>query len=202
MIIKICGMRDAQNIREVEALRPTMMGFICWEKSPRYVAQAPSYLPSCIHVGVFVNPTLEYVSLMARLLRLDRLQLHGTESPAFCQMAVRATGLPLIKAIPVRTREDIDAYLPYVGIADMLLFDTPGPQVGGSGQHFDWDTLHHYAGPVPFLLAGGIGPSDASRVRQFRHPLFLGIDVNSRFETAPAQKDAHLLKTFIEQLRA
>lgn len=201
MIIKVCGMRDAQNIREVESLRPTMMGFICWEGSTRNVDIPPTYLPSCIRVGVFVNPSLEHVVRMTNLLHLNRIQLHGTESPAFCQEVIRATQLPIIKAVPIQTEKDINRYQPYVGIADMLLFDTPSKAVGGSGQHFDWNVLHCYDGPLPFLLAGGIGPDDTLRIQQFRHPKFLGIDLNSRFESRPAYKDVKLLQTFMDTLR-
>lgn len=202
MIIKICGMRDARNIREVEKLRPTMMGFICWDGSQRNVVEVPVYLPSCIRVGVFVNPPVDYVRQMVNLLHLDRIQLHGEESVSLCQDIIAATGLPLIKAIAVRTQKDIENYLPYVGIADMLLFDTKCKTVGGSGELFDWDILQHYNGVVPFLLAGGIGPADAQRVREFHHPRFLGIDINSRFETAPAQKNIASLQQFINTIRA
>ncbi|MCH5181649.1 MAG: phosphoribosylanthranilate isomerase, partial [Prevotellaceae bacterium] len=61
MIVKICGMRQAQNIREAETLRPSMMGFICWDGSPRNVIETPAYLPSCTRVGVFVEPRPDFV---------------------------------------------------------------------------------------------------------------------------------------------
>lgn len=200
MIIKICGMRDARNIREVESLNPSMMGFICWDGSPRNVTVPPAYLPSCTRVGVFVEPQLSHVQTKIEELKLNRIQLHGNESPEYCQTIAAATGLPVIKAISVHQREDIDKYRHYVGIADMLLFDTKCKTVGGSGSSFNWDILQHYDGNIPFLLAGGIGPDDAERVRQFRHPQFAGIDLNSRFETSAAYKNIQLLKQFINNL--
>lgn len=202
MIIKVCGMRDAQNIREVEMLKPTMMGFICWEGSSRNVAEAPAHLPSCIRVGVFVNPTPDYVRRKVNQLKLNRIQLHGNESPQLCQELIAITGLPVIKAISVRKKEDIEQYRQYRGIADLLLFDTKCKTVGGSGELFDWDILEAYDGDIPFLLAGGISPNDIERISQFRHPQFIGIDLNSRFELRQGVKDITSLKHFINKIRA
>lgn len=201
MIVKICGMRQAQNIREAETLRPSMMGFICWDGSPRNVIAPPAYLPSCTRVGVFVEPRPDFVQTKVRELGLGRIQLHGNESPALCREIAAATQLPVVKAISVRRAEDIGLYRRYADIADMLLFDTKCPGVGGSGHSFDWDILQHYDGPLPFLLAGGIGPGDAERVRKFRHPRFAGVDLNSCFETSAACKDIALLKQFINALK-
>lgn len=195
-------MREAQNIREVESLSPSMMGFICWDGSPRHVASAPPYLPACIRVGVFVDPTLEYIQARTAELKLDRVQLHGRETPERCRQVAAATGLPVIKALSVRTREDIEAHRPYQDAAHLLLFDTKCPTVGGSGRSFDWDVLQHYDGALPFLLAGGIGPDDAERVRRFRHPRFAGIDLNSRFEVSAGRKDPQLLRKFLNTLHA
>ena len=195
-------MREAHNIREVEALKPTMMGFICWEGSSRNIREIPTYLPSCIRVGVFVNPLVGYVRNMARQLRLNRIQLHGDESPKLCQQIIRATGLPIMKAISVETPDDIYKYRPYVGIIDLFLFDTKCKTVGGSGKQFDWEVLQHYDGDTPFLLAGGISPGDERRVLEFRHPRFIGIDVNSRFEVSPGMKDVEALREFVNKIRA
>ena len=201
MIIKVCGMRDAMNIREVEALKPTMMGFICWDGSSRYVKECPAFLPQCIKVGVFVNPQLSFLQEKAQQLNLDRIQLHGDETPQFCQRIIETTGLPIIKAISVKTPEDIEKYRPYEGYADLLLFDTKCKGMGGSGKQFKWDILQHYDGDTPFLLAGGIGPNDAVQVASFRHPRFIGIDLNSRFETRPGLKDFTALRNFINDIR-
>ena len=83
----------------------------------------------------------------------------------------------------------------------MLLFDTQCPGRGGSGEQFDWSVLDAYDGDIPFLLSGGIGPDDADRVRAFRHPMCVGIDLNSRFETEPGIKDVAQLATFIDAVR-
>lgn len=204
MIIKVCGLTQAENIREVEALRPDMMGFICWDGSPRRITHVPNYLPqgSC-RVGVFVNPTLQYLREQTARLGLHRLQLHGTETQAFCRAAAQATGLPITKAIPISSADDLEhcreyTYEPSV---DMFLFDTRSPGGGGSGRTFDWEILQAYQGRKPFLLAGGIGPGSEVQVRSLSHPRLAGIDLNSRFETTPGLKDLSLLTSYIRNIR-
>lgn len=195
-------MRDADNIRALEqAARPDLMGFICWERSPRHVDDIPAYLPCCPRVGVFVNPSLDYVTERAQSLGLSIIQLHGQETPDFCREVKARTGLAVMKAISVASGEDIQKATPYEGAADLLLFDTKCTCVGGSGLQFDWDILQHYRGDLPFLLSGGIGPDDAGRVRQWHHPRCIGIDINSRFELQPALKDVAAVADFTKQLR-
>ncbi len=203
MIIKVCGLRDAENIRAVERLAPDYMGFICWEGSARYVSTVPDYLPQVCRVGVFVNPTVEEVVCKAKALGLNRIQLHGDEPSSLCDAVHAATGLPVIKAIAVRSATDIAKYHEYevCPSVDFFLFDTKCVRWGGSGEIFDWDVLRNYDGPKPFLLAGGIAPGDESRVLGLSHPQFAGIDLNSRFENAPGVKDIAKLELFINTLR-
>lgn len=138
---------------------------------------------------------------------LDYVQLHGDESRITCDNLRRTIdpdirpGLRIIKAIPVADARDIDRWREYDGAVDMLLFDTRSDSVGGSGNRFDWTLLDRYDGDIPFLLGGGIGPDDVDRVRAFHHPQFVGIDLNSRFETQPGIKDIHLLRNFINAIR-
>ncbi len=192
-------MRDAENIREVEALGIDMMGFIFWPKSSRYVSERPAYLPtSCKRVGVFVDEQMEQVQRIADDYALDVIQLHGNESPEYVQ---RLQSRSLIKAFNISSPEDIRQTKAYEGIVDYFLFDTKGKSVGGNGEKFDWSLLSAYDGGTPFLLSGGIGPDDAERIRAFRHPRCIGIDLNSRFEVSPAFKDVNKLKGFIKQIR-
>lgn len=200
-IIKVCGMRDASNIRAVEATGPDLMGFICWPGSKRYVSAKPDYLPACKRVGVFVDPTVTQVLEAREMLGLDYIQLHGHESLSVCQSLSKATGLRIIKAISVLTTKDVQRARDYEGTAHLLLFDTKCPCVGGSGRQFDWDVLKTYEGSTPFLLSGGIGPEDVQRVRSWHHPQCIGLDLNSRFELSPALKDSHLLSEFIRNIK-
>ena len=198
MIIKVCGMREAENIREVEALGIDLMGFIFWEKSSRYIIKRPAYLPTkCKRVGVFVDEDIESVKRIADDYALDYIQLHGHESSDYC---AQLQGLHLIKAISVSSRNDIATYKTYEGLVEYFLFDTKCPSVGGSGQQFDWSVLSAYDGSTPFLLSGGIGPDDAERIKSFHHPQCIGIDLNSRFELAPGLKDVIKLQAFIKEL--
>ncbi|MBQ0048939.1 MAG: phosphoribosylanthranilate isomerase [Bacteroidales bacterium] len=202
MIVKICGMRDPENIRAVEQLKPTWMGFICWSGSKRFVDHAPAYLPQCERVGVFVDAEPTYIYNMVHTLGLHRIQLHGNETPERCRELARDTQLPIIKAISVSSKDDIRRATDYEEVANHLLFDTKTPLVGGSGEQFDWSVLEDYQGTTPFLLSGGIGPADAPRLAHFQHPAFAGIDLNSRFEDAPAMKNVARLSTFLHEINA
>lgn len=197
-MIKVCGMREPDNIRAVETLGIDLMGFIFWPKSSRYVSERPAYLPThCKRVGVFVDEDLEIVRRIADEYALDYIQLHGHESREYC---AQLNGLKLIKAISVSGHDDIATYKTYEGLVDYFLFDTKCPSVGGSGQQFDWSVLSAYDGSTPFLLSGGIGPDDAERVKAFHHSKCIGIDLNSRFELSPGLKDVAALRKFLNEI--
>lgn len=197
MLIKVCGMRDAENIAEVARLQPDLMGFIFFERSPRSALGIDPTLvrslPKAIgRVGVLVNETIARIEHTAATYGLTHIQLHGDEPPEFCLEAARATGCKIIKA----TTPDRGAL--YDDAADYLLFDTPSPQRGGTGERFDWRTTAHYTGPTPWLLSGGIGADHAEEIIA-KHPF--GIDINSRFEIEVGLKNTELLKHFIHEIR-
>ena len=199
MIVKVCGMRDAANIRQLEALGIDWMGMIFWPKSKRHVSMPPAYLPQHVRkVGVFVDASLDAIRQHVEDYQLDIIQLHGQESP---ETLKALKPLTLIKAFNIATPEDLQKTEPYEGLADYFLFDTKGKSVGGNGEKFDWSVLDSYQGETPFLLSGGIGSEDAQDVKTFRHPKCIGIDLNSRFETEPGLKDITKLKQFLEAIR-
>ena len=202
-MIKVCGMREADNIREVEALGIDMMGFIFWPKSSRYVSQCPDYLPKRVkRVGVFVDEDPEQVKRLADDYGLDYIQLHGHETPEVISY-LRPPALPhprIIKAFNISTAEDLIQTQPYEGLVDYFLFDAKGKSVGGNGEKFNWNVLDAYQGSTPFLLSGGIGPDDTERVNAFHHPKCIGIDLNSRFELAPGLKDVNALRRFVNDI--
>lgn len=203
-LIKVCGMRHADNIRQVEALGPDWMGLIFWPRSSRYVDRRPDYLPTrARRVGVFVDQPADEIVRIARDYRLDAIQLHGHETPAdLCRLRTALGTAPaLIKAFSISTAADLGRTADYDGAADYLLFDTKTPLAGGSGRQFDWRVLDAYHGTTPFLLSGGIGPDDTGRLAAFHHPRCIGIDLNSRFELEPGLKDVEKLKTFIKKIR-
>lgn len=217
-------MRDAQNIREVSQLGVDMIGMIFYPKSPRYVEMQsshagiiPDYAKEDIgvsvssktpaRVGVFVDDMVQNIVTRVVNYHLDYVQLHGNEPREMCEN-LRLTldpdirpGIKIIKAISVSDASDIQKYKEYVGAVDLFLFDTKCKTVGGSGQQFDWQALEQYDGEVPFLLSGGIGPEDASRLHAFHHPKCIGIDLNSRFEIEPGVKDVEKLKGFLNEIQ-
>ena len=218
-IVKVCGLRDSENIRQVAALGVDWIGMIFWEKSPRNVTMIPSHagiIPdraslsplatnnSPLKVGVFVDEMAQNIITRVVNFQLDIIQLHGHETPTLIRNLRRTLAdirpVKVIKAISVSSRDDIAAYKDYADCVDYFLFDTKCPSVGGSGQQFDWSVLDAYDGEVPFLLSGGIGPDDAERVRNFQHPKCIGIDLNSKFETEPAMKDVAAIGKFLNEL--
>ena len=158
-------------------------------------------------VGVFVDDMVQNIVTRVVNYHLDYVQLHGNEPREMCEN-LRSTldpdirpGIKIIKAISVSDASDIQKYKEYVGAVDLFLFDTKCKTVGGSGRQFDWQVLEQYDGEVPFLLSGGIGPEDASRLHAFHHPKCIGIDLNSRFEIEPGVKDVEKLKGFLNEIQ-
>lgn len=201
-------MREAENIRDVEALGVDFMGFIFYPKSPRYVSAVPDYLPErAERVGVFVDAAIPVIMAHIAAFRLHAVQLHGQETPQQCRKiheeAVNLFGTaPRIwKAVSVATAADLSVCDLYEDVADGFVFDTKCITYGGSGEQYDWSILSAYNGNLPFLLSGGIGPNDAESILRFSHPRFAGIDLNSRFESAPALKDISKLKSFIPTIK-
>ena len=204
MLVKVCGMREPENIEKVAQLGVDMMGFIFYPKSPRFASQSVDRTAAdknVCRVGVFVNESVELISDKIQLFDLNAVQLHGNESRELCELLHKQNCLlKVIKAISVSTAGDILKYKEYVGAVDYFLFDTKCKTVGGSGQQFDWQVLENYDGDVPFILSGGIGPEDVERIRNFHHPKCIGIDLNSKFEMEPGLKDVEMLKTFLENI--
>ena len=205
MLVKVCGMREPDNVKQVAQLGVDMMGFIFYPKSPRYashvVARSDADRNIC-RVGVFVNDSIPNMLDKIHSFSLNAVQMHGSESRLLCEQLREAKGdMKIIKAISVSTAGDIQKYKEYVGAVDYFLFDTKCKTVGGSGQQFDWQVLDEYDGDVPFLLSGGIGPEDASRILSFHHPRCVGIDLNSRFETEPGLKNVEKLKEFLLKVK-
>ena len=198
-------MREPMNIEQVAQLGVDMMGFIFYPKSPRYVSQAVDRSDSdrkVCRVGVFVNDSIPDMVDRIYSFSLNAVQLHGGESREVCEQLREANGeIKIIKAISVSDAGDIQKYKEYVGAVDYFLFDTKCKTVGGSGQQFDWQVLDEYDGDVPFLLSGGIGPEDVSRVHSFHHPKCVGIDLNSRFEIEPGVKDVEKLRKFLLKVK-
>ena len=210
MMLKICGMRDEVNIQAILTVKPALLGFIFYDRSPRFVGTTlqPDFMRSLgaqvQTVGVFVNADIQTIAYTVERYHLRGVQLHGAETPAFCSelRAVLPNTTTLLKAFSIAEKQDFLRVADYKEYIDFALFDTKGAQHGGNGTRFDWALLQEYTAEVPFFLSGGIGLENAAEIKQIRHAQLVGVDVNSRFETVPALKDAELLARFAKEIRA
>ena len=215
--IKVCGMRDPQNIEAVGALPIHFMGFIFYEKSARFVADTDDTLTTCAadltRVGVFVNADIDFVLHKIDLHELHAVQLHGSETPQYiadfstqlkAQLHMEArTNIEIIKAFSMDDNFDFKQLEPYLDSVNYFLFDTKTTtQHGGTGLKFDWSMLNDYPYNVPFLLAGGISEQDVDLVKSLNINALYGLDLNSKFETTPALKDVARLERFILKLNS
>ncbi len=207
MKVKVCGMRERVNIGELVALRPSFIGFIFYEKSPRYVGEALDdetikAIPRSINkVGVFVNASPDYILSVVKQYDLQYVQLHGSELPDFCR-SIRQKGVNIIKAFLVDEHFNFAMLNNYKPHCDFFLFDTPGKHPGGNGVSFDWDILKKYDNEKPFFLSGGIGSDTIDEVFLLSKTLpIYGVDINSKFETTPGVKNIEQVRAFIQKIR-
>lgn len=203
MKIKICGLRNPENIKAVTALAPDYMGFIFYGPSPRFVADMPvgflNNIPSSIKkTAIFVNESAENINKLIGKHNFDAIQLHGRESPEFCNSLRRKA--QVIKAFGIDSKFDFDQLERYTDKVDFFLFDTKTDIHGGSGKTFDWTSLNKYKLDIPFFLSGGISPENLEEVKNISHPQFYGVDLNSKFETVPGLKDITQLEKAFESL--
>ena len=190
-MIKVCGMADADNIRDVEVLGVDMIGFIFYPKSPRYLYQIPRYLPTLAkRVGVFVNETKENILMYVDRFGLNYVQLHGDESPEYCR-TLHSQGIRIIKAFSIKTAEDIEKALQ--SPADYILLDQGG---GGTGKTFDWSLIPEIQ--RPFFLAGGIGAANLEQAIREIHPY--AVDLSSSVETEK-WKDPTKIRQVVDSVR-
>ncbi|MDX2246696.1 MAG: phosphoribosylanthranilate isomerase [Bacteroidia bacterium] len=198
MKLKVCGMKFRPNIELILGLEPDFLGFIFYEKSPRNVGDSlrpefVRFIDSVKKVGVFVNADKAFMEEKVESFGLDMVQLHGNESPETC-LSLRRSGLEVIKVFSVGEEMDFSQLLPYQSVVDYFLFDTKGKKPGGNGVTFDWDILSDYDLNIPFFLSGGIGPEEIPAICRFSHPHFFALDINSRFEVRPGEKDPEKIK--------
>lgn len=208
MKVKVCGMRQPGNIDAVAALGIDMMGFIFYQRSPRYVTELQGDIIAALRmrgvepVALFVDEAVDTVTATMERYGFLTAQLHGNESPEYCDQ-LRSRGFKVLKAISISGENDIDRAALYDGHADMLVLDTKSPGKGGSGVKFNWELLAAASFTTPYLLSGGISPDDTRAVKAVYEQsggLMAGVDINSRFETAPALKDVAAVADFITEL--
>lgn len=195
-------MREGSNIMDLIQLKPDYIGFIFYEKSPRYVQQVPKMEmdASVQKVGVFVDAGEQTIQEKRIQFGLDILQLHGNESPEFCFL-LKQSGARVMKVFNVDESFDFQQTRRYEDYCDYFLFDTQTKAYGGSGRKFNWQLLEKYNNARPVFLSGGIGPNDANSIKVMKNINLKAIDINSQFEIEPALKDIELLSKFFTEIR-
>ncbi|HJV19415.1 MAG TPA: phosphoribosylanthranilate isomerase [Sediminibacterium sp.] len=211
MRAKVCGLNSVDQFMQLDEMGVEFGGFIFYPQSPRYALKhmQPAELKKARgqhinKVGVFVNESAEHVLRMVDECGLYLVQLHGDETPRYCEKI--ADYVTVIKAFRLRNDDNVLWKVKdYYDVADMFLFDTEGAAFGGTGKQFNWNILKELAINKPFYLSGGIGPDDVALLEAFaKDPVakdLFAIDVNSKFETAPGVKNMDLLKKFIEEIK-
>jgi phosphoribosylanthranilate isomerase len=208
--LKVCGMRDPENIGALAALAPAFMGFIFWPQSKRFVSESLPEIPANIKkIGVVVNQSLLEILELIKLYSLQGIQLHGSESPADCETLKNTwkelnpaseQELILIKAFSVGEHFNFSVLEVYEPYCNYFLFDTKGKLPGGNGYGFSWDLLALYPSSTPYLLSGGIGEQSSQKLAAFlKNPaskMCAVIDVNSTFEEPNLSKDIEALSRF------
>src|SRR6185437_10439167 len=211
MRVKVCGMTEIEQVKQLDAMGVDFAGFIFYPKSPRYVArhltgeQVRKARLRIGKVGVFVNATYDEVMRQVDDYGLDMVQLHGDETPRFCEQL--ASYITVVKVFRLSENDPVDWLIrPYQESCDMFLFDTEGVGYGGTGKKFNWDMLKPAAIDKLFFLSGGIEPGDVTRLEAFeREPVarkLFAIDNNSKFEMSPGIKDLKKIKTMVEGMRS
>lgn len=203
MKIKVCGLKNYENISNVIIAGADHIGFIFHKESPRYFNNALSFdeirTIKVKKVGVFVNEDAYSVLDKVAHYDLDFVQLHGTESPEYCS-GLR-NYVKTIKSFGIDENFDFNILNSYTDKVDYFLFDTATPAFGGSGKIFDYRLLQKYELSVPFFLSGGISLEHSQNIKQLKLKQLIGVDLNSKFEISPGIKEASKIKQFINKLR-
>lgn len=206
MEIKVCGMRDPENIRElIDQVKPDWMGLIFYPKSPRFVSDQSANQVAGFpvkKVGVFVNEEEDQILKRIRDFDLSAVQLHGQETPDFVESLSKKTSAEIWKVISVREQIDWQSLKDYLPFVNKFLFDTATSAHGGSGQKFDWKVLETYPFDKGFLLSGGLDEESVDGILALadKLPQLQGVDLNSRFEDAPGLKNIEKLQKFKKRI--
>ena len=202
---KICGMKFPDNVSEIASLYPDYLGFIFYEKSPRnFESTIPTIDKSIKKVGVFVNASLKKILEKVKQYELDLVQLHGDESPEFCQL-LQQNKFKVIKAFNIDNQFKFSELENYFNYCNYFLFDTKGTNHGGNGIVFDWSVLENYHLHKRYFLSGGIGLENSDEVKSFLTKEYskncIAIDCNSKLEVSPGLKSIEKTKQLINAFK-
>ncbi len=214
MIVKICGLKNQENIEEIALLSPDYLGFIFYDKSPRFVGNLLNIdfmrrlSKNILTTAVFVNASLENIISTVKLYGFRVVQLHGEESPEFCLAVKKTLGdtIKVIKAFGIFKQFNFDSLKQYEPGIDYFMFDTKGLENGGTGKVFDWKLLENYSERIPYFLSGGLGNEELKTIhKSIRVDSYLqycaGIDLNSKLEDSPGHKNIIKVAEAISQIK-
>ena len=205
--LKVCGLTKMDQIQELVSLNTDFLGFIFYEKSPRYVLHHLSLkeiaeIPHFGKVGVFVNESIKAIVEITTESQLDIIQLHGDEDEKFILQLRQILGnnIKIIKVIRIGN-QSFDELQKTINqqpsTVNYLLFDTDSKTFGGTGKTFDWQILNEIEIPIPYFLSGGISLENIHQLSTINHQP-LALDINSKFETEPGSKDLEKIKNFTQ----
>lgn len=208
MKLKVCGITQLEQLKQLDEFGVDYAGLNFYDQSTRCVLnklKAVDVKPltlSIKKVGIFVNASEEYIMTQFENFGLDIVQLHGDETPGFCNHI--SNQVTVIKAFRIThtNEQNIDWMIkPYEEFCDYYLFDTNRKNAyGGTGEKFDWQILNKNKINKPFFLSGGIGLKDVEKLRVYEHPFFYGVDVNSRVEISEGIKDMEAIRELADEL--
>ena len=207
MFIKICGIQEIDTLLCCEKNNVDFFGMIFYPKSPRNISFKNASLLQKISddlkikgVGVFVNKNINELEEIIKNLKLEFVQLHGSEERDYIQ-SLKKTGVKIIKSISIRNKYDLNNVDKYRN-ADYFLFDykpLKDELPGGNNKSFDWRILKNLKTEKPWFLSGGINADNISQIRKDIKPM--GIDLSSGVEKELGIKDNHIINNFIEKLK-
>ena len=210
--VKICGVERIESVDTAVKYGATYIGFVFYQPSPRNLSLRKAKQLICrvpkniIRVGLFVDPTNLEIENVLATLDLDMIQLHGLENPSRVLEIKKLCQLPIIKAIKLDKREDLNSAIDFYDVADHLLFDSKAPEnlenalPGGNAISFDWTLLRHIKIPLPWMLAGGLNANNILDAVNSSGADTL--DVSSGVESILGEKDLNLIKKFLTAAKA
>ncbi|HTS40071.1 MAG TPA: phosphoribosylanthranilate isomerase [Xanthobacteraceae bacterium] len=210
LLVKICGLKTPEALDVALAVGADMVGFVFFPPSPRHLGfEAARILGDRVKgraqkVALSVDATDADLGKFIEALKPDLLQLHGKETPERVAIVRSRFGIPVMKALPVETRDDLSPVRLYAKVADWLLFDARAPREatrpGGLGKAFDWRLLENLDLTVPFMLSGGLDAENVAEALRITHAG--AVDVSSGVESAPGVKDPEKIRAFVRAARA
>ena len=209
--IKVCGLTKLDQIKKLIELKVDFLGFIFYEKSPRYVLnhltlKQIAEIPYFRKVGVFVNESIKGIVEITSEAQLDIIQLHGNEDDKFILRLRELIGenIKIIKVIRIgnQTSDELQKTINQQPTTiNYLLFDTDSKAFGGTGKTFDWNIINDIEIPIPYFLSGGISLENLQQLKTINHKP-IALDINSKFEIEPGNKDLEKIKEFSNTVRS